>query len=418
MNIHTILGGTLSRREKVTFFLLLILSIIFSDCYAYVQWNAPLVRNVMRVMLFFFFIWYIYKNPSTTRMHFNKEIKVLMVIPFLSSISSYIDFNQPLYMTAMVSVVAFTWITYYMLHEYKVSERVLLKLFFVVAIFIATVRIVQQFTYPNALFGIYSQEWMDTYDFINEAAEQRNGLWRFRISDGNFTAIILFAFWIWLRQYFSISKLFIVAILLTSIYLTLTRQIIASCLLTILLSGTINQKQIKILPIFLGLLLILGLYVYSDVLFGEFMVQTKKDANDDYIRLASATYFLEKATSRLYVFLLGYGEFVGASQYGKYVLKLNDMRFFISDVGWIGYLFKFGIIYLIFSFRILYKLFFTFRKSIPEYIRMVVLFSSIISIMIFPFSGVLSYFSWSLVLYISDLHINKSSLRLKSTIQG
>ena len=148
------------------------------------------------------------------------------------------------------------------------------------------------------------------------------------------------------------------------------------------------------------------------------MVQTKKDANDDYIRLASATYFWEKATSKLYVFLLGYGEFVGASQYGKYVLKLNDMRFFISDVGWIGYLFKFGIIYLIFSFRILYKLFFTFRKSIPEYIRMVVLFSSIISIMIFPFSGVLSYFSWSLVLYISDLHINKSSLRLKSTIQG
>lgn len=418
MNIQNILGGTLNRKEKIAFSLLLVLSIIFSNCYSYVQWNAPLARNIMRVMLLFFFIWYIYKKPSSTGMHFNKEIMVLMFLPFLSSISSYWDFNQPLHMTAMVSVVAFTWITYFMLHAYKVSERVLIKLFFAVAIFIAVVRIVQQFTYPDALFGVYSQEWMDEYDFINEAAEQRNGLWRFRIPDGNFTAITLFAFWVWLRQRFSKLKLFIVAILLVSIYLTLTRQIIASCLLTILFYLTIEQKQIKITPILLGASLILGLYFYSDVLFGAFMEQTQRDATDDYIRLASAAYFWEEATSKLHVFLLGYGEFVGGSRYGKYVLRLNDMRFFISDVGWIGFLFKFGIIYLVFSFRILYKLLFTFRKSIPEYIRMVVLFSSFISIMIFPFSGVLSYFSWSLVLYISDLHINRSSLRLNSTIKG
>lgn len=418
MNIQNILGGTLNRKEKIAFSLLLVLSIIFSNCYSYVQWNAPLARNIMRVMLLFFFIWYIYKKPSSTGMHFNKEIMVLMFLPFLSSISSYWDFNQPLHMTAMVSVVAFTWITYFMLHAYKVSERVLIKLFFAVAIFIAVVRIVQQFTYPDAIFGIYSQEWMDEYDFINEAAEQRNGLWRFRIPDGNFTAITLFAFWVWLRQRFSKLKLLIVSILLVSIYLTLTRQIIASCLLTILFYLTIEQKQIKLSPILLGASLILGLYFYSDVLFGAFMEQTQKDATDDYIRLASAAYFWEEATSKLHVFLLGYGEFVGGSRYGKYVLRLNDMRFFISDVGWIGFLFKFGIIYLVFSFRILYKLLFTFRKSIPEYIRMVVLFSSFISIMIFPFSGVLSYFSWSLVLYISDLHINRSSLRLNSTIKG
>ena len=418
MNIQNILGGKLNRKEKIAFSLLLVLLIIFSNCFSYVQWNAPLVRNIMRLMLFMFFIWYIYKNPSSTGMHFNRDIKVLMFIPFLSSISSYIDFNQPLHMTAMVSVVAFTWITYFMLHEYKVSERVLVKLFFVVAIFVAVVRIVQQFTYPDALFGAYSQEWMDENDFINEAAEQRNGLWRFRIPDGNFTAITLFAFWVWFRQRFSKLKLFIVAILLVSIYLTLTRQIIASCLLTILLSLTIEQKRIKIAPILLGTSLILGLYFFSDILFGAFIEQTQKDATDDYIRLASAAYFWEEATSKLHVFLLGYGEFVGGSQYGKYVLRLNDMRFFVSDVGWIGFLFKFGIIYLVFSFRILYKILFTFRKSVPEYIRMVVLFSSFISIMIFPFSGVISYFSWSLVLYISDLHINRSSLRLSTTIKG
>lgn len=417
MIIHSILEGKLSRRENLVFVLLLILSIVFTNCYSYVHWNAPLVRNIMRVMLFLFFIWYLINKPSTTEMHFNKEIKVLMFIPFLSSISSYIDFNQPLHMTAMVSVVAFTWVTYFMLHAYKVSERVLLQLFFIVAIFIAVVRIVQQFTYPDVLFGVYSQEWMDTYDFINEAAEQRNGIWRFRIPDGNFTAITLFAFWVWLRQRFSKLKLFVVALLLVSIYLTLTRQIIASCLLTIIFSLTIEQKQIKITPILLGTSLILGLYFYSDELFGALMEQTQKDATDDYIRLASAAYFWEEATSKLHVFLLGYGEFVGGSQYGKYVLKLNDMRFFLSDVGWIGFLFKFGIIYLVFSFRILYKILFTFRKSIPEYIRMVVLFSSFISIMIFPFSGVISYFSWSLVLYISDLHINRSSLRLCTTIK-
>ena len=366
MNIQNILGGTLNRKEKIAFSLLLVLSIIFSNCYSYVQWNAPLARNIMRVMLLFFFIWYIYKKPSSTGMHFNKEIMVLMFLPFLSSISSYWDFNQPLHMTAMVSVVAFTWITYFMLHAYKVSERVLIKLFFAVAIFIAVVRIVQQFTYPDAIFGIYSQEWMDEYDFINEAAEQRNGLWRFRIPDGNFTAITLFAFWVWLRQRFSKLKLLIVSILLVSIYLTLTRQIIASCLLTILFYLTIEQKQIKLTPILLGASLILGLYLYSDVLFGAFMEQTQKDATDDYIRLASAAYFWEEATSKLHVFLLGYGEFVGGSRYGKYVLRLNDMRFFMSDVGWIGFLFKFGIIYLVFSFRILYKLLFKFRKSIPE----------------------------------------------------
>ena len=83
MNIQNILGGKLSRRENLVFILLLILSIIFTNCYSYVHWNAPLVRNIMRVMLFLFFIWYLFNKPSTTEMHFSKDIKVLMFIPFL-----------------------------------------------------------------------------------------------------------------------------------------------------------------------------------------------------------------------------------------------------------------------------------------------------------------------------------------------
>ena len=48
------------------------------------------------------------------------------------------------------------------------QESTILKAFLIISLFIAGVQILQQFTYPNALFGVYDEE---SFDDLLKAAE-------------------------------------------------------------------------------------------------------------------------------------------------------------------------------------------------------------------------------------------------------
>lgn len=166
----------------------------------------------------------------------------------------------------------------------------------------------------------------------------------------------------------------------------------------------------------IGMVLIIGFYVCYDVLFSELLNQTREDANDDNIRVLSATYFLNQSFKNPFTLLIGYGvPFNGGyyDTYMKYIMK--TMGFYTSDVGCVGELFTKGLLYIIVCYRLFYRLFFRFSNVIPIYIRMFIIFSSAMSIMIFPFVGKPAVFMWTLILYVCDLHINRSPLALIST---
>lgn len=58
------------------------------------------------------------------------------------------------------------------------------------------------------------------------------------------------------------------------------------------------------------------------------------------------------------------------------------------------------------------KIFFKLKKAVPLYVKMFVVFTGAMSIMIFPCISLAQTIVWTLLLYICDLHINKSALAI------
>lgn len=221
-----------------------------------------------------------------------------------------------------------------------------------------------------------------------------------------FTAPILFATWLWLRNKFNTKIFLTVSLLLVSVYLTLTRQVLVSCILVIFLSFFMGQKKINFKILFLGLILICGLYLFYDVLFASMEEQTKEDSQDN-IRLLSAAYFWDESIKNPLTFLFGYGVLSGNS---SIVSSLSTFQlqngFYRSDVGFIGQIYERGALYVIACYYLMYKVLFKLKNYIPLYVRMFVIFTGVMSIMIFPMITTASNIVWVMLLYVCDLHIN------------
>ena len=343
-------------------------------------------------------------------------VLLLMLVPLLSMINTYFLYGQSFIRSFFASMGTFTWMIYFLLHKYKVSEGSILRALFYISCFILAVQVLQQFTFPDVYFGGRSEDQMVENGYTEEA-EMRNGIWRFRMhNNAYYTAPVLFAAWCWVRQKFDIKLAFIVFFLLVSVYLTLTRQVMASCIFTIFFSFFMqgNNKH-KVRTLFVAFFLIIGLYASYEMLFSELAEQTSEEQTDDNIRVLAALYYWNESIQNPIVFLLGHGLPARGSAYEQYILDIWDLKLYTSDVGFIGQIFERGSVFVFFSYLLMYRLFFKLKNVIPQYVRMFVLFTTIMSPMIFPIIGSYTIVVWPLLLYICDLHINKSSLALLAT---
>ena len=388
------------RFELIAIILIIVLS---TSGFSNINWNPTLGGWIKNILY--------YGSKEKSKCNFYTEVLLLTFIPFLSIFNSWSIYSQSPYRSFTVLLGQFIWIIYFLLHKYKVQEQTILKVLFWVSLFLIGVQIIQQFTYPNAPFGTMSENAMIEKHAM-EAAEQRNGLWRFRMhQNGYYTAPILFAMWIWIRKKTSLKLAVFVSLFLASIYLTLTRQVMFACILTIFCSMFMGQKKINFTALFIGLLFIGGLYMYYDVLFSKLAEQTQDDSNEDNIRLFAASLLWSESLKTPLTFLFGYGVPDGGSAYGIHMYKLNSiLGVFTTDVGFIGQIFERGFIYVCICYYMLYKLFFKLKKSIPTYVRMFVMYTGVMSVMIFPCITPAQNIVWVMLLYVCDLHINKSPL--------
>jgi len=396
------------RFELIAIILIIVLS---TSGFSNINWNPTLGGWIKNILYYGLVVYLVVGSKEKSKCNFYTEVLLLTFIPFLSIFNSWSIYSQSPYRSFTVLLGQFIWIIYFLLHKYKVQEQTILKVLFWVSLFLIGVQIIQQFTYPNAPFGTMSENAMIEKHAM-EAAEQRNGLWRFRMhQNGYYTAPILFAMWIWIRKKTSLKLAVFVSLFLASIYLTLTRQVMFACILTIFCSMFMGQKKINFTALFIGLLFIGGLYMYYDVLFSKLAEQTQDDSNEDNIRLFAASLLWSESLKTPLTFLFGYGVPDGGSAYGIHMYKLNSiLGVFTTDVGFIGQIFERGFIYVCICYYMLYKLFFKLKKSIPTYVRMFVMYTGVMSVMIFPCITPAQNIVWVMLLYVCDLHINKSPL--------
>lgn len=402
------------KKQRVALFLLIAYVVLVTSGLENVNWNSTYggwANNIISLGL----LGYLFcSRPNGKQYHFRGLVLLLIWVPFLSFFNSWSIYSQSPSRSFLLMASQSTWVIYFLLHKYKVQEQTILKVFFYIALFLVGIQIVQQFTYPNAPFGTMSQETMIERHAM-EAAEQRNGLWRFRMhQNGYYTAPILFALWIKIRKKANPKLAVFVALFLASIYLTLTRQVMFAGILAIFCSMFMGQKKINFTALLLGLIFITGLYVYYDVLFSKLAQQTQDDSNTDNVRLLAASMLWEESLKTPFTFLFGYGLPDSTSAYGLHMYKLsNFLGIYTSDVGFIGQIFERGFIYVCVCYYMFYKLFFKFKEVIPMYIRMFVMFAGVMSVMIFPCIVPAQTVVWAMLLYVCDLHINKSVLALK-----
>lgn len=415
----TILNKYLGNIEigKQRFWLILIIALVIAGSKGFEYVNWPFGNMLYSSIIALLSIICVLNYKGFYKQHFKTIVLLFMILPFLSIINSSIIYGQPVFIGVRANFsMAFGWIMYFILHIFKVKEKTILKALLFISSFIAIVMIIQQFTYPYAFFGVITEDRMISHG-LNEIADTRNGLWRFRMNiDMYYTAPILFFMLTMIKQKkYDTNVLFYFVLLLVSVYLSLTRQVIFATIFTIVFSFFINNKSLNIGYYVLLLLFGILLYFNYDVLFGELSETTSNDLNNDNIRVYAASYLWSDVIKNFSTFLLGYGVPGDEGMFHNYVERLQDMGIYVVDVGFIGMTWRYGIIYVLLSYYLLFYIFFKIKDEAPMYARLFVVFVFVMSIMIFPFGAQpIMTMVWPLLLYICDLRINKSQLALQT----
>lgn len=397
-------GGKMNHKQSVYMWLIVILLTMSYNFFSFRYWTETGGMIFSGICLIMFFL-FLTNSKRIKNANFTGIVLLLAVIPYLSIINSASIFNQPIVLSILKLVsMTFVWMLYFMLHIFRVKEGTILKALLYLGILIVAIQSIQQFTYPNVLFGVYNDS--------TELASMRNGIYRFRMDNNMYyTLPILFVILGWLRDKFDLKLLFISILFFISVYLTLTRQIIFSVMVLVFVQFFIGKK--KFIPLLLGGVFVIAISIYYNELFGTFVEQINDEIdNSDYIRILAAEYYWNDSTKDVSTFLFGYGIPTGEGLFQNYCNRLSSMYFFSADVGFIGKLWHFGVFYIICAYYLLYCILVKFHKKTPMYIRLFMIFATITSIMIFPFESRQMMIVFPLLLYICDLHINNSSLIL------
>lgn len=401
-----------NRVQFHVYILLLLFWLVTSDAF-----NSPLLRTfggfygkpltAFVILCLLLLLFYKRKNIFKENCHFSKFMLVFIGIPFVSSINSYVFQEQAIVLSLQAAFLSYTslLLLYYVLHAYKISEKTILKAIVSLGVFISIILIVQQIFPGSAYFGVLGKEGnLSGYDM-----EIRNNLYRFRIRGTDFVMLTAFYFWTLALRNVSLKRGMLFCLSFIGIYLFLTRQILFGSILALFLSFFVfDGKVSKISKYLMISLSILAVYYMGDSFLGDFLESSKETvSDDDYVRYLSYAQFWQESKASLWVFLFGNGLPMSGSHYANYLSNLQEMGLHLSDVGCVGQGYEMGYVFIAMYYVMIIVLFLKYRKVVPLYVLMYVLVMGICSVMLTPVGrmGI-----WAVILYICDLHINKSPL--------
>lgn len=390
---------TNNKKKKWAVFGLLLTFIFFSsDGFNKVGWDGNFGRHVM---IFFYLLIILVsfmqrKKNVNMSMPMKKYIIALTVIPFFCMITRLYEGDMS-YDTITPYMASTTFLVYFILHEYNVSEAVLISSIVKIALIIFLIQIVQQFMPSSAIFGVSDP---NSYFYNGEMAEVRNGLYRYRIVCFIVSLLALYYSWQKINERKNLRNLSLFVALACSVYLYLTRQLMFASIVAIACSFIFIKKSKGKLLLFISVAIFLFIiYSYSDVLFGELLTQTKDEKTSDNIRMLSLAFYWDKIVSNPLSFFLGNGIHPQLQYWGRMYY------FWPTDIGIFGAWFFYGIFEIVVYVLLVWNILIRKGTHIPLYLKLFVFGTFINCFMIFPYLKAYEYVVWALILYICDLHI-------------
>ena len=286
---------------------------------------------------------------------------------------------------------------FFIFYRFKFSERMILWILGLYALTTVGIQLAQQI---DPLFAIFGGDPEDLRDVV--LAEERNGLARFFVGSYHIQMLIMCFFWSRLLKTFRLHWAMLSALLVVSIYLYLTKQILVSTLFTLGISFfMIKERRVKILACALGGVCLVVLGIFWEDLFGELIQDSKDDNFSHAIRFEFIEYIMEYNLTDPIGVLFGHG----TSK--PWFAELQHRLYSPSDIGFFGESIYFGWIWALAYFYVIYRIMVTYRHKIPLYIKLFVVCSGVISIFIFPYRNRIETFNWICMIYICSLYIDE-----------
>ena len=384
--------------------LLILLVLWYSRCFAWLDFPLDStiygwINNILNITIMILFITK-KKILNLGNVNFSKPVQLMVFIPFLSILPAMLFYGQSLYKGCMVLTSNFVFIIYFLFHIFRYTKEDILKVVFTLGVIYCGIKIIQQFTYP--------QIWFCNIHRISEytgEVEQRNGFWRILMTGGECASFMLYYKFQELISTKQRKALFFILLGLGNVFLSLGRMFYATTLLGLSLVYFISSNKGK--KIFtLVILCSIAFIIYNNIgmIIGEDMLEeTNSNMDEDYVRWISYNYFWNESISNVTVFIFGHGPLSGTGQ-GKILSDLEEYSgLFRSDIGIIGQLYDYGIIYCI--SMVYFFIFVLMRvKKIPwmyGYLLPTAIFTVVNP---FLYSST-AYLGMSMMLYVCDLEL-------------
>jgi hypothetical protein len=374
-----------------TALLIILCSINFFGFEPYLGLISKTVTVIVIIGLQFSFL-----RQKKSNYYFKREVLLLMFLPFASVITSYIYWHQPILSTIQVTRGMFLWGFYFYLHKINIKPVTLIKCTTLVAVTFVVINLVQQFSYPRYVFFGLS-DGGETYDI-----EIRNGLYRFRVEGVLYAFIPFFYFFSRIIKKFNIKYLSYMLICFAGIFVSLTRQYYAAAIIPLFFTplfvkSTFHRRVIGV--VFIGVLSLFGIYYLTPYLSSMVEMTQEHLNNEDYVRWLAYSFYLFEFWKGPMTVMFGNGMHLEGTAYGKIVREIYDnFKFIHSDIGIIGAMNRYGLVYLLINIFLYVKLIGLFKYIDLQYKLLVV--ASLITIMMVYWTRDPIFFS--IILYLIE----------------
>jgi hypothetical protein len=278
------------------------------------------------------------KGVKKPKSKLNLPVRLIVFSILFSVVPAYEAWEQSIPSTLLVLVPYLTYLLYFYFHKKQISRPLLEKAIFVLGMTSLICYFIAFIAFPTVIFGSHSAD---------EISDDR-GFARILIAGLGFIYLLYF---LALNNYFTTKNkkwLFISVFCFVGIFMTLTRQVIFSC---VLLSFLLMYMRLNLGKRFLafGLAIAVGAYVIPNLKFVQILVNQTKEQSTSYKddqRFMAFTYYLNDFAPDEFARIFGNGEAsLGNSYYGIYMQNVQTERhLFQSDVGFVGFYAKFGLI--------------------------------------------------------------------------
>lgn len=311
-----------------------------------------------------FLLYYIFVNRDEVKHIATETLSGIYVLSFslllfVSVIPCYIYHGQSLY-DSIKAIWPFTFILFYFVfYKNNIAEEKLIKLLITIALIKFVILFVQQFTYPDFWFSAYSEGDIDNYG-KSYKVEVRSGIYRYLL--GIMYIFYFVGFYLTSKLFNSSNKakyIVLLGLIFLGIYFEQFRYNMVCFLLCWLWMYYMNNKRdISYFQVLTVLFLLYLLYSNFDLLFGDLKDRTEDDLSDDYIRMLCYSFYLLEYWVGPITMLFGNGYPLGSSGYGQEIQYYQEeFTFFRVDIGIIGTINIYGIVFLLILMLFIYRIY-------------------------------------------------------------